>query len=87
MVTNPNPRSATFKSYQQDFHKALEDEIKALRSAGGSMTPITDGHHLGQRNGEHLYSSFTTDTEIRFPEDAPIDVHHNKIKYRDLDKN
>ncbi|MBD2036580.1 AAA family ATPase [Leptolyngbya sp. FACHB-321] len=80
MVANPTPRSATFKSYQQDFHKALEDEIKALRSAGGSMTPITDGHYLGRRNSEHLYS-FTTDTEIRFPEDAPIDVHYQKTKY------
>lgn len=80
MVANRQTSSSTFKSYQQDFHKALEDEIRALRNAGGSMTPITDGHYIGKRNGEHLYS-FTTDTEIRFPEDAPIDLQYQKSKY------
>lgn len=72
--------STSFKSYQSDFHQALEDEIKELRRAGGSMTPVTDGHYLGSRHGEHLYS-FTTDSEIRFPEDAPIDLHCQKQKY------
>jgi len=81
MVAVRPAASATFKSYQRDFSKALDDEIKALRSAGGSMTPVTDGHYLGKRNGECLYS-FTTDTEIRFPEDAPIDLHYQKEQYR-----
>lgn len=81
MVAVRPAATATFKSYQRDFSKALDDEIKALRSAGGSMTPVTDGHYLGKRNGEYLYS-FTTDTEIRFPEDAPIDLHYQKERYR-----
>ena len=80
MVAVKPAASATFKSYQRDFSKALDDEIKALRSAGGSMTPVTDGHYLGVRGGEYLYS-FTTDTEIRFPEDAPIDLHYQKERY------
>lgn len=71
---------ANFKTYQRDFHQALEDEIKELRRAGGSMTPVTDGHYLGSRHGEHLYS-FTTDNEIRFPEDAPIDLHYQNNKH------
>ena len=72
--------TANFKTYQRDFHQALEDEMKELRRAGGSMTPVTDGHYIGSRHGEHLYS-FTTDNEIRFPEDAPIDLHYQNSKY------
>lgn len=80
MVAVSPTASANFKTYQRDFHQALEDEIKELRRAGGSMTPVTDGHYLGSRHGEHLYS-FTTDNEIRFPEDAPIDLYYQKDKH------
>lgn len=80
MVSVRPTASASFKTYQRDFHHALEDEIKALRRAGGSMTPVTDGHYLGSRHGEHLYS-FTTDNEIRFPEDAPIDLYYQNNKH------
>jgi len=80
MVAVPSPDDTTFRSYQRDFSKALDDEIAAMRRVGGSMTPVTNGHYLGKRGGEYLYS-FTTDTEIRFPEDTPIDLHYQKEQY------
>ncbi len=78
--------NSMFHDYCHHFQQAIADEIKALQQADRSMTPITDGHRISQdqseqRRGEHLYS-FTTDTEIRFPEDTPIDLHYNRQQYR-----
>jgi|GEM_PF-2323660 len=73
---NPSP----FTSDRQQFHQALSDEIQSLRKLGGQTTTITDGRYLGKRDGKHLYS-FTTDTEIRFPDDTPVDLVHQRQRY------
>lgn len=76
--SSPNP--SPFTQYQKQFRQALGDEIKSLRKLGGQTTTITDGRHLGKRSGKHLYS-FTTDTEIRFPDDTPVDLVHQRQRY------
>jgi hypothetical protein len=78
MTTTNSP--APFTRYQQQFHQALSDEIQSLRQLGGQTTTITDGRRLGKRDGKHLYS-FTTDTEIRFPDDTPVDLVHQGKRY------
>jgi len=80
MTGNPYRTTISFKEYQKQFHQALADEIKELRKVGGQTTAITDGNWIGNRNGKHIYS-FTTDTEIRFPDDTPIDIIYQKQKY------
>lgn len=74
--SNPSP----FTQYQRQFCQALGDEIKSLQELGGQTTTITDGRHLGKRSGKHLYS-FTTDTEIHFPDDTPVDLVHQRQRY------
>lgn len=74
------PKLSSFSKYQEQFHQALNDEIKSLRKLGGQTTTITDGHCLGKRNGKYFYS-FTTDTEIRFPDDTPVDVVYQGHQY------
>lgn len=80
MNGSTNQTTISFKGYQKQFHQALADEIKELRKVGGQTTAITDGHRMGKRNGKEIYS-FTTDTEIRFPDDTPIDIIYQKQKY------
>jgi flagellar biosynthesis GTPase FlhF len=75
-----SPNSSPFTQYQKQFRQALGDEIQSLRKLGGQTTTITDGRHLGKRSGKHLYS-FTTDTEIRFPDDTPVDLVHQRQRY------
>ncbi|MBD2302328.1 ATP-binding protein [Nostoc sp. FACHB-190] len=70
----------SYQEYQQQFNKALEDEIKALRKSGGQKTFLSDGSLLGKRGGQYIYS-FTTDTDLRFPDDTPVDLEYNKKKY------
>ncbi len=77
--TSQSPKS--FKEYQKQFHLALNDEIQALRKVGGQTTTITDGRYLGRRNGKHIYS-FSCDTEIRFPDDTPVDVVYQKQRHQ-----
>jgi len=80
-MTSTNPvATSPFVQYQKQFNQAIADEIKSLRKMGGQTTTITDGRHLGKRSGKHLYS-FTTDTEIRFPDDTPVDLIHQKQRY------
>jgi len=76
--SSPNP--SPFTQYHRQFRQALGDEIKSLRKLGGQTTTITDGRHLGKRSGKHLYS-FTTDTEIRLPDDTPVDLVHQGQRY------
>ncbi|MEP0872763.1 DEAD/DEAH box helicase family protein [Trichocoleus desertorum AS-A10] len=80
MTSTNSVATSPFTKYQKQFHQALGDEIKSLRKLGGQTTTITDGRHLGKRSGKHLYS-FTTDTEIRFPDDTPVDLVHQKQRY------
>ena len=70
----------TFNNYQKQFKQALQDEIQALRKVGGQTTIITDGRRLGKRQGKQIYS-FSTDNEIRFPDDTPVDLIHQKKTY------
>lgn len=80
MTRTTHQRAISFKVYQKQFHQALADEIKELRKVGGQTTAITDGHRMGKRNGKEIYS-FTTDTEIRFPDDTPVDIIYQKQKH------
>ncbi|MBD2213066.1 AAA family ATPase [Nostoc linckia FACHB-104] len=69
-----------YTEYQKQFHKALDDEIKALRKSGGQKTFLSDGSLLGKRGGQYIYS-FTTDTELRFPDDTPVDLEYKSKRY------
>ncbi|BBD63288.1 ATP-dependent RecD-like DNA helicase (plasmid) [Nostoc sp. HK-01] len=73
----------SYLEYQKHFTKALEDEIKALRKSGGQKTFLSDGRLLGKRGGYYIYS-FTTDSEIRFPDDTPVDLEYKKTKYKGI---
>jgi hypothetical protein len=73
----------TFKGYQQKFHQALSDEIQSLRKRGGQTTTVTNGQRLGIRNGSCIYS-FSVDTELRFPDDTPIDIIYQKERRRGM---
>ncbi|BAZ02912.1 superfamily I DNA/RNA helicase (plasmid) [Tolypothrix tenuis PCC 7101] len=69
-----------YTEYQKQFHKALDDEIQALRKSGGQKTFLSDGSLLGKRGGQYIYS-FTTDTELRFPDDTPVDLEYKTKRY------
>ncbi len=81
--SSPKSQPSLFKQYQREFHQSLDDEIKSLQKLGGQTTTITDGHHIGKRNGKHLYS-FSVDTEIRLPDDTPIILVYQEKRYRGI---
>lgn len=70
----------TYEEYQKKFRQALDDEIKALRKSGGQKTYLSDGSFLTKRSGRYIYS-FTADTELRFPDDTPVDLQYQDKKY------
>ncbi|MEH2374154.1 DEAD/DEAH box helicase [Nostoc sp.] len=70
----------SYTEYQKQFHKALDDEIKALRKSSGQKTFLSDGFLLSKRRGQYIYS-FTIDTELRFPDDTPVDLEYKSKKY------
>lgn len=53
--------------------RALDDEIRALRENGGQRTFLADGRSFGRRAG-HVAYVFTSDSELRFPDDTPVEV-------------
>ncbi|BAZ34084.1 serine/threonine protein kinase [Cylindrospermum sp. NIES-4074] len=71
-----------YSEYQKEFNQALDDEIKYLRKSGGQKTFLSDGTLLDKRkrSGQYIYS-FTTDTELRFPDDTPVDLEYKGKKY------
>ena len=70
----------SYTEYQKKFNKALDDEIRALRKSGGQKTFLSDGSLLGKRRGSQYIYSFTTDTELRFPDDTPVDLEYKSKK-------
>lgn len=66
--------------YIEQFQWALKDEIEAIRKNGGQKTYLSDGRILGEKNGIYLYS-FNADSELRFPDDTPVDVELKGKKY------
>ncbi|MFN6478294.1 AAA domain-containing protein [Nostoc sp. DedQUE07] len=70
----------SYIEYQKKFNKALDDEIRALRKSGGQKTFLSDGSFLGKRGGQYIYS-LTTDTELRFPDDTPVDLEYKSKRY------
>ena len=71
---------SVFNMYCNQFKQAIQDEITALRKAGGQTVIITDGRRLGKRDGKNIYS-FSTDTEIRLPDDTSVDIVYQKERY------
>lgn len=69
--------------YLREFRAALEDEIAAARKQGGRKVALTEGRYLGSRHNYYLYS-FTTDTELKFPDDTPVDLEVKGHKTRGL---
>lgn len=67
--------------YLREFHIALSDEISAAREQGGRKITIADGRYLGSRDRYFLYS-FTTDSELKFPDDTPVDLELRGQKIR-----
>ncbi|NHC34293.1 AAA domain-containing protein [Scytonema millei] len=70
-----------FEKYLLQFQSALNDEIRALRKSGGQKTFLSDGCYLGKRLDRYVYS-FTADTELRFPDDTPVDLEYRGKKYK-----
>lgn len=68
-----------YKNYIDEFNLALNEEIKELRRSGGQKTYLSNGNYLGKRNGKYVYA-FISDTEIRFPDDTPVDLEFLKEK-------
>ncbi len=67
--------------YLRQFSIALSEEISAARKLGGRKVTLTEGRYLGPRDTIHLYS-FTTDTELKFPDDTPVDLELKGQKFR-----
>jgi len=67
----------------QEFNQALDDEIAAIRSSGGKKTHVSDGRFLGKRHETFVYS-FTADTELRFPDETPVDLEFKGKKQSGL---
>ncbi len=83
MPTRPavvSPTPTTFNSYVHHFQQALSEEIKTLRTNGGQKTFLTDGRYLGRRDDRYVYS-FAADTELRFPDDTPVDIEYQGRKH------
>lgn len=59
--------------YFPQFTRALSDEIAAAKALGGRKVPLTNGRYIGPRGDDHIYS-FTTDAELKFPDDSPIEL-------------
>jgi hypothetical protein len=68
------------ESYLPHFSRALADEIAQIRKGGGQKTYVSDGRRLGTRDGLFIYS-FTADTELRFPDDTPVDLEYHGRKH------
>ncbi|HMR67207.1 MAG TPA: AAA domain-containing protein [Anaerolineae bacterium] len=69
-----------FETYYPEFIRAIDDEIQALRTKGGQKTYLSDGRYLGVRDGAYIYS-FTADTELKFPDETPVDLEYQRRKY------
>ncbi len=67
-------------TYYPQFISALNDEIEALRTKGGQKTYLSDGQYLGMRDGAYIYS-FTADTELKFPDETPVDLEYQRQRY------
>ena len=64
---------STFSQYFQQFHKALDDEIRQMRKAGGQRTYLSQGLFLNKRSSGKFIYAFVADAELRFPDDTPIE--------------
>ncbi len=69
------PVSTGLSAHISRFRIAISEEIQALRVNQNRMIPLTDGYRLGRRGGQYLYS-FTTDTEVLFPDDTEVTLRH-----------
>ena len=72
-----------YEDYLREFSKAIAEEIAELRKNGGNKTYLSDGSLLGKKDGKYLYS-FTSDAEIRLPDDSPIDLIHQREQYEGI---
>lgn len=73
----------SYDDYHWHFKRALDDEIKKMREAGGQKSYLSDGRYLGVRNGFYIYS-FIADTELKFPDETPIDLEYQGRKHPGL---
>ncbi len=62
------------------FSAALSDEIAAVRKSGGQKTYLSDGKYVGTNDGQYVYS-FSADSELRFPDDTPVDLEYRGTKH------
>lgn len=69
-----------YSEYQKEFIQALDDEIKELRKSRGQRTFLSDGTCLSKSIGRYIYS-FIADSELRFPDDTPVDLEYKGKKY------
>ena len=47
---------ASFKSFKNNYQRAINKEIEHLKSTGGKKYKIVDGEKLPSKNGEYLYA-------------------------------
>ncbi len=62
---------ASFKSFKNNYQRAINKEIEHLKSTGGKKYKIVDGEKLPSKIGEYLYA-FDTDTNLHFPDGTAI---------------
>lgn len=79
IATTPRKPASALNRYLSEFQLALADEIAAMRKGGGQKTYLSDGRYLGVRDNRYIYS-FTADSELRFPDDTPVDIECQRRK-------
>jgi hypothetical protein len=80
-VSKPDKKPlASFDTYATKFRQALTDEIRSVRAGGGQKSFLSDGRFISSRGELYLYS-FSADTELKFPDDVPVDVEYRGDKY------
>lgn len=66
-----------FNYFIHQFNMALDDEIAAVKSTGGSKAYIADGLYLG-KNGDYYLYSFSADSELHFIDETAIELECSK---------
>lgn len=73
------PTFSSVEDFCQYYKRSLFSEISYLKATGGKHQLLTDGELLEFRNGYYLYS-FTSDTELTYPEGTRITIWKNNVQ-------
>lgn len=73
------PSFSSVEDFCQYYKRSLFSEISYLKTTGGKHQLLTDGELLESRSGYYLYS-FTSDTELTYPEGTQITLWKNSVQ-------